>query len=82
MPGSPLTNTGPPGTIPPPSTRLNSSIAIGMRSSPSVFTSLKRTGVARGCPPLERLFWLERCSITSTKVFHSPQSGQRPIHFN
>ena len=32
MPGSPLIRTTEPGTIPPPSTRLNSPIGTGMRS--------------------------------------------------
>ena len=86
-PGSPPTRTMEPGTIPPPSTRLSSPTPASILPPPSTTgTSLKASVfpaalafclVARSAKPTT--FFASRTS--STKVLHSPQSGQRPSHF-
>ena len=46
IPGSPPINTMEPGTIPPPRTRLNSSLSVLMRGVSSMLTSSKRSTFA------------------------------------
>src|SRR5215211_5022539 len=85
-PGSPPTRTMEPGTIPPPRTLFNSPTPASILPPPSTTgTSLKASVlpatlpfclVARSAKPTT--FLLSRTS--STKVLHSPQSGQRPSH--
>ena len=69
-----------PGTRPPPSTRSSSPIPVVIRSAAPASTSASLTGrtarLERLPPPAGAA---ARCS--STKVFHSPQPGQRPCHF-
>src|ERR671920_770794 len=86
-PGSPPTRTMEPGTIPPPNTRLSSPTPASILPPPSTTgTSLRASvfpaplafcRVARSANPTT--FFASRTS--STKVLHSPQSGQRPSHF-
>src|SRR5919107_1288552 len=86
-PGSPPTSTMEPGTIPPPSTRFSSPTPASILPPPSTIgTSLRAIVfpeflafclVARSAKPTT--FLASRTS--STKVLHSPQSGQRPSHF-
>ena len=70
-----------PGTMPPPSTRSNSSQCVCMRTVSSYFTSSIRTG-SDCCPPTAdcRTLGVSRCTTSSSKVFHLPHSGQRPSH--
>src|SRR5215212_3059287 len=85
-PGSPPTRTMEPGTIPPPRTLFNSPTPASILPPPSTTgTSLRASVlpatrafclVARSAKPTT--FLLSRTS--STKVLHSPQSGQRPSH--
>ena len=86
IPGSPPISTSEPGTMPPPSTRSNSSMPDGTRDSSPESMASKGFGldgaggsvVGSGRP-------LPGGGATScrssTKLFHSPQSGQRPSHF-
>ena len=55
---------------------------FGVAFAAAVWMSLTLIGTARGCPPPDRSRPTERSSITSTKEFHSLQSGQRPIHLS
>src|SRR6202162_2243240 len=79
-PGSPPTRTRLPGTMPPPSTRFNSSQARGRRGAPSLEISLSATGFealgpfALGPPfPASALrTW------NSWSVFHARQCGHWP----
>src|ERR671921_2326982 len=76
-----------PGTIPPPSTRLSSPTPASILPPPSTTGTSFRASVfpaalafcrvARSAKPTT--FLASRTS--STKVLHSPQSGQRPSHF-
>src|SRR5689334_142949 len=85
MPGSPPISTSDPGTTPPPRTRLNSSPGTIRRGYWSDCTSGRATGRAR---PSARPGLIRPCAETDTaletlisvKVFHAPQSGQRPCH--
>jgi hypothetical protein len=79
MPGSPPTSTHDPGTMPPPSTRLNSTMRSARRDWPSCATLGSATGlliVSTGAM-LDRLFSGAR-TVTSASVFHSPHSGHLP----
>ncbi len=84
MPGSPLTSTTEPGTMPPPSTRLSSLPSTGTRSRPS-----EEIGVSGWGAPLPSMGTKPRAALRpagasttcfSISVFHSPQSGHLPIH--
>ena len=85
MPGSPPMSTSEPGTMPPPSTRSNSSMPLRARSSAvssicvSVLagavgaeTVLLRSGPVGGAAGV---------GSCSSILFQAPQDGQRPIHF-
>src|SRR5512143_2267452 len=86
MPGSPPISTIEPGTMPPPSTRSNSPMPEDTRcsSEPSIASQgLGEEGGSgsvcasgRPLPGGGASSWR-----SSTKLFHSPQSGQRPSHF-
>ena len=86
MPGSPPIRTSDPGTMPPPSTRSNSSMPELTRDSSPVSTASKGFGLEG---PEGRISGSGRplpgggatSCRSSTKLFHSPQSGQRPSHF-
>ncbi len=85
IPGSPPMRTSEPGTMPPPSTRSNSSMPDGTRDSSPESIASKGFG-------LEGLEGSVACSgrplpgggasswRSSARLFHSPQSGQRPSH--
>src|SRR5699024_12525788 len=70
------------GTIPPPSTRLNSIMFVVMRGSFSDAIELILCGLLgfRKFPPTD---CTDRAGATSssTKVFHSLHPGHFPIHF-
>ena len=84
MPGSPLISTTEPGTMPPPSTRLNSPMRHGdalVAVGGDVGQGM-RAAAAGGDEPRRRArpgagSW----TTVSTSVFHSPQSGHLPCHF-
>jgi hypothetical protein len=80
IPGSPATRTREPGTTPPPSTRANSPMGSGQRVTSAAATAGSGTGWAPGFPARPTARTVGAGDI-STRVFHSPQSGQRPIHF-
>ena len=93
MPGSPPMSTMEPGTMPPPSTKSNSSIPLRQRRSSEPDTSRSR-GVTATVPPspIATLPPSRRsapapfaaaalgAAISSTRVFHSPQLSHRPCH--
>src|SRR5687768_15878093 len=84
IPGSPPMRIMEPGTMPPPGTRSNSPMPEAMRSASA--PSITSYGVGR--PPISRAepgarpfpAGGARVCRSSTKLFHSPQSGQRPSH--
>src|SRR5215210_2636452 len=86
-PGSPPTRTMEPGTIPPPSTRFSSPTPVSILPPPSTTGTSLRAIVFPGALAFclvalsakPTTFLASRTS--STKVLHSPQSGQRPSHF-
>ena len=85
MPGAPPTSTREPFTAPPPSTRSNSPIPVGKRSSSVVSTWAMGLGRFTATPrplPTERTGpFLEAFSAgRSTIVFHAPQAGHLPCH--
>src|SRR6185295_3906881 len=73
-----------PGTMPPPSTRSNSPMPEGMRGVSEASTRSYGLGFApvsvkaEGARPLAAA--VGTSCRSSTKLFHSPQSGQRPSH--
>src|SRR5712671_137985 len=75
-PGSPPKSIKAPGTTPPPSTRSNSAIPVGMRGVSGELISSKGTG--EESQDLGES--AEAAMRSSTKEFHSWQEGQRPIH--
>src|SRR5580765_3260091 len=75
-PGSPPSNIKAPGTTPPPSTRSNSAMPVGMRRVSMLVISSKGTGLESQ----DRGTSSEADIRSSTNVFHSWQDGQRPIH--
>ena len=81
IPGSPPISTTAPGTKPPPNTRSNSSKVVEKRFLPSFTRSTSGKDVK--ISPVSRTFICLPGFITasSTKVFHSPHSAQRPSHF-
>src|SRR5712692_4785744 len=84
MPGSPPIRTIEPGTMPPPSTRSNSPMPEGMRGVSDASTTSYGLGrppaslSSDGARPL--LAAVGTSCRSSTKLFHSPQSGHRPSH--
>ena len=82
MPGSPPMSTIEPATSPPPSTLLSSSLGICMRVSVAVTIPDMGMGTL-SCPKsnVEDLL-LPVTARSSTIVFHSPQPGHRPTHFD
>jgi hypothetical protein len=80
MPGSPPINTTDPGTTPPPSTRSSSPMPLEQRSSRAGATAVIGSGCRAAPPPrAARAPALgSTASRSSTSVFHSWQSGQRP----
>ncbi len=81
IPGSPPTSTIEPGTIPPPSTRANSLIESGRRSSALPSISCKRTGLDWMLSPRWPFLLGDGSgAITSSIiVLNCPHCGQRPI---
>ncbi len=75
-----------PGTSPPPSTRLSSPLGNLMRGMSSALTCEIFTGATLRRPSsvvtdtAARLFL--GATGSSIIVFHSPQAGQRPTHFD
>src|SRR5690606_34451755 len=87
MPGSPPTSTSDPGTIPPPTTKSNSSRPVRQRALSSPATSARRRGAARPAPSLHapggrrpscRPRGRARVVGSSASVFHAPQAGHCP----
>ena len=88
-PGSPLSNTTPPSTMPPPSTRSSSEMPVRMRLFSSVvLISASRLAVREVTPscraaaavlPPERPALGASATTSSFMVFQLPQLGQRPI---
>ena len=82
IPGSPPTSTTEPGTIPPPSTRANSPIGRGMRSSASPPTCPMGRGSERPVRPRTVDFLAGTFSswmTSSTSELNSPHCGHLPI---
>ena len=94
IPGSPPMSTIEPGTMPPPSTKSNSSIPVFHRSA-SEPSTVRSFGVSAMVPPSPKEVWppIRRAApmpfavvalgvaISSVSVLHSPQASQRPAHF-
>ncbi len=85
MPGSPPMRMRLPGTMPPPSTRSNSSMPDGMRESSCDSISPKRTGFTsrRRNPPRAAIPFdavAAGRAFSSISEFHSPQSVHLPNH--
>src|SRR5215470_2353680 len=75
MPGSPPSRTTEPATSPPPSTRSRPGSPVSRREPASPRASVIVAGSgASGATRSAR--------SSSTYVFHSPQSGQRPSHLD
>ena len=77
MPGSPPSRVTEPGTSPPESTRSNSSTPVGIAAASE--TSTDASGMViddRSSASTARTRGVS-CD-SSTRVFHSPQVGQRP----
>src|SRR5699024_6676555 len=83
IPVSPPINTSEPGTIPPPKTRLNSSIDDFTPATCSDLTSIIFVGLLCLFVAIV-LAALEFCFVftSSTKVFQLLQFVHFPIHFN
>src|SRR5262245_52512330 len=77
-PGSPPSRTSAPGTTPPPRTRSNSSMPVGMRATSVPEISWKGTGTESHEPGPSPVATVIR---SSTRAFHCWQDGHRPIHF-
>ncbi|MNS46599.1 hypothetical protein D3C72_791020 [compost metagenome] len=83
-PGSPPRSTSEPGTTPPPSTRSSSPRPVEKRSSSVI--SIWAIGVGRvlatkaAARAALAVTGAVGATVSSTSVFHSLQSGQRPIH--
>ena len=81
MPGSPQTKIAAPGTIPPPSTRSNSSIPVWYRTDSSASTqSSAITGEGSLLTAGRPFFSFPMILVSSVRVFQFPQSGHRPCH--
>src|SRR5215218_3900594 len=94
IPGSPPTSTMDPGTIPPPSTKSNSSMPVLSRCASEPTTWLSRVVATtvppapndpapptrRALPPPLAARTLG-AAVSSTSVSHSPQTSHRPAHF-
>jgi len=87
-PGSPLSSTTPPSTMPPPSTRSSSEMPVRMRLFSSVvLISARRFAVNEVTPSCrvgaallpERPALGASATTSSFIVFQLPQLGQRPI---
>ncbi len=82
MPGSPPTSTMEPGTMPPPSTRANSPMGRGTRSSASPLTSEMGRGSERPLNPRTFPVFLETGSswmTSSTMLSNAPHCGHLPM---
>ena len=76
-------STSEPGTMPPPSSLSTSVIPREDRSPEMQLMPLRASGLRRSetaVPELRDAFPFGAAGA-STIVFHSPQAGQRPIHF-
>jgi len=83
MPGSPPISTTPPATMPPPSTRSNSSMPVGCRSTSDASISDKVvTGwlATNPLPPAAYRLRGAASSMDSTSVFQAPHCGHFPSH--
>ena len=88
-PGSPLSSTTPPNTMPPPNTRSSSEMPVRMRLFSSVvLMSARRLAVSEVTPscrtgaaalPPESPALGASATTSSFMVFQLPQLGQRPI---
>ena len=67
-----------PGTTPPPSTRLNSSISVLVRLTLIEVTSANFIGLVFSPVKDTRAFLTSATSTSSTKEDQDPQLGQRP----
>ena len=83
MPGSPPINITDPATRPPPRTRSNSEIPVLRRTISSTTTESRLVTVSEEFRPEYRSpFPLPaRWRISSSRVFHLPQSEHCPAHF-
>ena len=87
IPGDPPRRTSEPGTSPPPSTRSSSATPVCRRLAAGALTSRSGTGSPAPPPPVPAVGARARprrapppCGRgVSTRVFHSPQPGQRPV---
>src|SRR5580658_6332938 len=86
IPGSPPTSTTEPGTIPPPSTRSNSSIpleSLGVCAS-SISPMATASASTASLPPIAAARDCARASVAGgvygSRLFHAPQSGHFPNH--
>ena len=80
-PGSPPISTSAPRTMPPPSTRSNSSKPVGRYASVSsgrAIMGCASRGLISVCPPPRLGDCCTTPTASSCSVFHSPHSGQRP----
>ena len=77
MPGSPLSRTRLPGTIPPPSTLSNSFIPVSRRRTGFAARLLMVLGFTDSFNPRKpwSLFWTSNCSV---REFQLPHSGHLP----
>ena len=67
-----------PGTTPPPSTRLNSSISVLVRLTLIEVTSASFIGLVFSPVKDTRAFFTSATSTSSTKEDQDPQLGHRP----
>lgn len=80
MPGSPPSRISEPGTTPPPNTLLSSFDGNGMRCCSVASMSLIFWTWLRPASVGPMFFEGLAAIFSSTRVFHSPQAGQRPSH--
>ena len=79
IPGSPPRRVTEPGTRPPESTRSNSSTPVGTAVASDRSTEESGTGMAERSSASTARTNDPSCA-SSTRVFHSPQEGHRPVH--
>src|SRR3972149_1362913 len=80
MPGSPPTRITEPVTTPPPRTLSSSLIPVEVLCSYPAFIELRSCGSdLRNCTGRESREGTDSF-LSSTRVFHSPQSGHLPSH--
>src|SRR6185503_14606532 len=77
-PGSPPRRISAPATTPPPRTRSNSAMPVGVRGASAPTIASNATGIESH---VGRAFYVVGVERSSTKEFHSWHVGHRPIHF-